>query len=171
MPIDVPAPRGPIFVFGEYFLRKFYTVFDRDQSLLGFTLANHDRNDNSKEDKIKTPYDNKKEEEGSFLYSDSDKKKENFIENDIGKFGNHASIQPTWVKAETKETSMIDEELLKNIGSSKDFIFKSNSNSNEPSDPIDLDFDFLITPDKLSNEKDNMDIVENSNIDILNKLY
>ena len=28
MAIDVPTPRGPILVFGEYFFRKFYTIFD-----------------------------------------------------------------------------------------------------------------------------------------------
>ena len=45
MPIDVPHPRGPIFVFGEYFLRKFYTVFDRDRNLMGFSVANHNSKD------------------------------------------------------------------------------------------------------------------------------
>jgi cathepsin D len=55
MPIDVPAPRGPLFVFGEYFLRKFYTVFDRDQKVVGFSLANHEKTNPSMP--IKTPYD------------------------------------------------------------------------------------------------------------------
>jgi len=41
MAIDVPPPRGPIFVFGDYFLRKFYTVFDRDQRIVGISRANH----------------------------------------------------------------------------------------------------------------------------------
>ncbi|PFH37789.1 putative aspartyl proteinase (eimepsin) [Besnoitia besnoiti] len=30
MPMDVPAPRGPLFVLGNSFIRKFYTIFDRD---------------------------------------------------------------------------------------------------------------------------------------------
>ena len=55
MPIDVPAPRGPIFVFGEFFLRKYYTVFDRDQKVLGFSHANHDKTINISG--LKTPYD------------------------------------------------------------------------------------------------------------------
>ncbi len=55
MPIDVPAPRGPIFVFGEYFLRKFYTVFDRDENVLGFSIANEKAGDVL--GKIQTPYD------------------------------------------------------------------------------------------------------------------
>ena len=53
MPIDVPAPRGPIFVFGEYFLRKFYTVFDRDEKVIGIALANHTNSTTL----ITTPYD------------------------------------------------------------------------------------------------------------------
>lgn len=56
MAIDVPAPRGPIFVFGEYFLRKYYTVFDRDERVLGLSLANH-RSDPKNAKMISTPYD------------------------------------------------------------------------------------------------------------------
>lgn len=61
MPIDVPPPRGPLFVFGEYFLRKFYTVFDRDESVLGFSIANQS-NDVSTIESIVTPYDDSKDE-------------------------------------------------------------------------------------------------------------
>lgn len=58
MPIDVPAPRGPLFVFGEYFMRKFYTVFDRDENVVGLSVANHHEN-NTENNKniIETPYD------------------------------------------------------------------------------------------------------------------
>jgi hypothetical protein len=58
MPIDVPAPRGPIFVFGEYFLRKFYTVFDRDEKIIGLSYANQDPKYDHKKVNIITPYDN-----------------------------------------------------------------------------------------------------------------
>ena len=55
MAIDVPAPRGPLFVFGEYFLRKFYTVFDRDRLLLG--LAESKEVNDKINEIIITPYD------------------------------------------------------------------------------------------------------------------
>jgi len=57
MAIDVPPPRGPIFVFGEYFLRKYYTVFDRDNNVIGLSVANHLGNLNNKKLNIETPYD------------------------------------------------------------------------------------------------------------------
>jgi len=57
MGLEVPAPRGPIFIFGEYFLKKYYTVFDRDQNVLGISLSDQNIDDKSKVSKrINVPY-------------------------------------------------------------------------------------------------------------------
>jgi hypothetical protein len=41
MELDVPPPKGPLFVFGIPFLQKFFTVYDHANDKVGFATAKH----------------------------------------------------------------------------------------------------------------------------------
>jgi len=41
MDLDVPPPKGPLFVFGIPFLQKYFTVYDHKNSRVGFAVAKH----------------------------------------------------------------------------------------------------------------------------------
>jgi len=41
MKLDVPPPKGPLFIFGIPFLQKYYSVYDNANAKVGFAVAKH----------------------------------------------------------------------------------------------------------------------------------
>lgn len=41
MPMDIPAPAGPLAILGDAFLRKYYSIYDLGSNTVGIALAKH----------------------------------------------------------------------------------------------------------------------------------
>mmetsp|Transcript_1096 Transcript_1096/g.2024 ORF Transcript_1096/g.2024 Transcript_1096/m.2024 type:complete len:554 (+) Transcript_1096:84-1745(+) len=54
MALDVPPPKGPLFIFGDPFLRRFATIYDRTGPRVGFAVAKHGDMDAAQASKIIT---------------------------------------------------------------------------------------------------------------------
>merc|ERR550514_2567506 len=52
MALDVPPPKGPLFIFGDPFLRRFVTIYDRSGPRVGFAVAKHGNMDAAQADSI-----------------------------------------------------------------------------------------------------------------------
>lgn len=52
MALDVPPPKGPLFIFGDPFLRRFVTIYDRQGPRVGFAVAKHGNMDAAAADRI-----------------------------------------------------------------------------------------------------------------------
>jgi len=39
--LDIPPPKGPLFIFGDPFLRRFVTIFDKKHLRVGFAVTKH----------------------------------------------------------------------------------------------------------------------------------
>jgi len=63
MSLDVPPPKGPLFIFGDPFLRRFVTIYDRNGPRVGFAVAKHGNMDASRASTIISNVKGAKEEE------------------------------------------------------------------------------------------------------------
>jgi hypothetical protein len=54
--LDIPPPKGPVILLGDPFLRRYYTIYDRDSLQVGISLAIHNDEDGQAEDMAKVAH-------------------------------------------------------------------------------------------------------------------
>uniref|UniRef100_A0A3B0MQK3 Aspartyl protease, putative n=1 Tax=Theileria annulata TaxID=5874 RepID=A0A3B0MQK3_THEAN len=52
LPMDMPEPKKPLFVIGANFLRRYISIFDRDQMVVGLVPASHDQKEENKQEQL-----------------------------------------------------------------------------------------------------------------------
>merc|ERR1719486_801072 len=65
MQLDVPPPKGPLFIFGDPFLRRFVTIYDKRGPRVGFAVAKHGNMDSAKASSIISDVKGAKKEEAA----------------------------------------------------------------------------------------------------------
>jgi hypothetical protein len=166
MPIDVPPPRGPIFVFGEYFLRKFYTVFDRDESVLGFALANQSQEENKNIKSIVTPYDDSEDEIEKMQEQTSENIRTTHISTEMNLKERKSNVENNEIRIKESQTAEIKSSSFKS-SKTKDFLSQSpNGALPKSSEESDFFKDVLEEANNSSSQQNNQE--EKSFIDELN---
>lgn len=57
MTLDVPKPKGPLFVMGVNFINRYMVIFDRDTMAVGLVPSAHDVDDSNKQEEVQRDFD------------------------------------------------------------------------------------------------------------------
>lgn len=57
IPMDVPKPKGPLFVMGVNFINRYMAIFDRDSMVVGLVPSAHNVDDSAEQEKLKENFE------------------------------------------------------------------------------------------------------------------